>query len=83
MKGAVLNALNGVIQHERTVFRRGLCFKVSYSILIGGKIWMSIKCCWVFFMLLMGAVVMLSQFMVDLAMMQMRHAVRSLFAMKH
>jgi hypothetical protein len=63
-------------------FRPGLSLEVSRSVLIGGKNWMSSKCWWVFFMLLMGAVVMLSQFMVDLSMMQMRQLRSLFFAMK-
>jgi hypothetical protein len=62
--------------------RPGLSFDVSKSILIGRKIWMSGKCYWVFFMRLMGAVAMLSQFTVDLSTMQMRQ-LRFLFAKKH
>jgi hypothetical protein len=62
-------------------FRPGLSFEVSRSVLIGGKNWMSSKYWWVFFMLLTGAVVMLSQFMVDFSMMQMRQ-LHFLFAMK-
>ena len=41
--------------------------------------WLSNKCCRVFFILLIGAVVMLSQFMVDSSVMQMRQ-LRSLLA---
>jgi hypothetical protein len=43
---------------------------------------MSGKSYWVFFVRLMGAVAMLSQFMVDLSTMQMRQ-LPFLFAMKH
>jgi hypothetical protein len=82
MKGAVVNALNRVIQHGRTVLPSWIVIRSikkhfdwrkeldDRQILVG------------VIHALMGVVAMLSQFTVDLSTMQMR-LLRFLFAMKH